>query len=134
MLDKAPYTDDNLKIQGSNDGGASFSDLYSYTDEIHEGWNAINWREAPKVYSTIRFQGAVAGSCRIGEIRLLGVEVLDNASSSASCTAKLNFDGVVTDLSDVMYTDAATPSLTAVSGVMPRYGSVLGGEQVTFTG
>lgn len=134
MLDKAPYTDDNLKIQGSNDGGASFSDLYSYTDEIHEGWNSNDFRQSPLVYSTIRLQGAVSGSCRLGEVRLIGVEVLNDSNTSSSCTAKLTIDGVETDLTDVTYSGAITPALTAVSGVMPRYGSVLGNEQVTFSG
>ena len=134
LLDKEPFTNGNLKIQGSNDDGATFTDIHDFGDEIHEGWNAIDWRAAPQVYSIIRFQGAVSGSCRIGEIRLIGVEVLNDSNSSASCTAKLTIDGSVTDLSEVTYSDAATPSLTAISGVAPRYGSVLGGEQVTFSG
>jgi len=48
--------------------------------------------------------------------------------------AKVTVDGNTTELTDVTYDEAETPSLTAISGVMPRYGSVLGGEQVTFTG
>jgi hypothetical protein len=81
LLDKAPYTDDNLRIQGSNDGGSTFTDLHSYSDEIHEGWNSVDWRSSPQVFSTIRLQGAVSGSCRLGEVRLIGVEVLANSNS-----------------------------------------------------
>ena len=54
LLDKAPYTGGNLIIQGSNDGGSSFMDLYSYDEEIHEGWNAVNFKDSPLTYSTIR--------------------------------------------------------------------------------
>ena len=133
LHDKAPYTADNLKIQGSNDAGSTFTDLYSYDDTIHEGWNSIDWRASPEVYSTIRFQGAASGSCRLGEVRLIGVHVLDDMNTSATCTAELTIEGSVTVLTAVTYDGATTPSLT-VSGVMPRYGSVLGAEQVTFTG
>lgn len=133
LLDKAPYTDDNLKVQGSNDG-ATFTDIHSYDDSIHEGWNSVDWISSPQVFSTIRLQGAVSGSCRIGEVRLIGVEVLDDSNSSSTCMAKLTIDGQVTDLTNVSYDGAITPSLTATSGVSPRYGSVLGGEQVTFSG
>lgn len=65
LLDKEPYTDGNLKIQGSNEAGA-FTDLHSYGDEIHEGWNTVDWRASPHVFRTIRLQGAVKGSCRLG--------------------------------------------------------------------
>lgn len=70
----------------------------------------------------------------MGEVRLIGVEVLNDSATSSSCTAKITIDGAMTDLSTVTYNGAVTPELTEVSGVMPRYGSVLGGEQVTFSG
>ena len=134
LLDKSPYTGGNLKIQGSNNGGASFTDIYSYDELIHEGWNTFDSRASPQVFSTIRLQGAVAGSCRLGQVKLIGVEVLNNSNTSASCTAKLTIDGSTTTLTDVTYSGAITPSLTEVTGIMPRYGSVLGGESVTFSG
>jgi|Transcript_33607 hypothetical protein len=40
-------------------------------------------------------------------------------------------DGVATDLSPVTFKDAKTPKLTAMS---TRFGSVLGGESIIFTG
>jgi len=134
LNNKAPYTADNLKIQGSNDAGSTFTDLYSYDETIHEGWNSVDWRASPEVYSTIRFQGAASGSCRLGEVRLIGVHVLDDMNTSATCTAELTIEGTVNVLTAVTYSDAGTPSLNEGSGVMPRYGSVLGGETVTFTG
>ena len=109
LLDKSPYTGGNLKIQGSNNGGASFTDIYSYDELIHEGWNTFDSRASPQVFSTIRLQGAVAGSCRLGEVKLIGVEVLNNSNTSASCTAKLTIDGSTTDLTDVTYNGAITP-------------------------
>jgi len=56
LLDKAPYTEGNLILQGSNDAGTTFTDIYAYTDDIHEGWNSVEWRSTamPQVYSTIR--------------------------------------------------------------------------------
>jgi len=40
-------------------------------------------------------------------------------------------DGAATDLSPVTYDAAKTPVLTSMSS---RFGSVLGGESITFTG
>ena len=45
LISKEAYTDGNLKIQGSY--GSTFTDLYSYGDEIHEGWNTVDWRSSP---------------------------------------------------------------------------------------
>ena len=66
LLDKSPYASGNLKIQGSNNGGASFTDIYSYDELIHEGWNTFDSRASSQIFSKIRLQGAVAGSCRLG--------------------------------------------------------------------
>ena len=135
LLDKAPYTDGNLILQGSNDSGATFTDIHSYDDSIHEGMNSVDWK-APfvaQVYKVIRLQGAIDGSCRIGEVKLIGVEVMDDNNASISCDAEANIDGVVSALISVTYNDAKTPSLSKM-GVNPRFGSVLGGETLTLTG
>lgn len=92
LLDKAPYVGGNLKLQGSNDG-TSFVDIHAYDESIHEGWNTLDWRAAPQVFRTIRLQGAVAGSCRLGEVTLIGVEVLNNSNTAVTCIAKLSIDG-----------------------------------------
>jgi len=47
LLDKSPYTDGNLVLQGSNDSGASFTDIHAYDDDIHEGWNTLDYRSSP---------------------------------------------------------------------------------------
>ena len=134
LIDKAPYTNGNLLLQGSNDAGVSFTTIHSYDDEIHEGWNTLDYRSSPQIYSTIRLQGAVAGSCRLGEVSLFGVEVLNDSNPSSTCTAEITIDGSTSSLTDVTYSGAITPSLTEKTGVMPRFGSVLGSESVTFTG
>lgn len=67
-------------------------------------------------------------------MRLIGVHVLSDENSSASCTAKLTIDDNVTDLTEVIYDGDSTPYLTEKSGVSPRFGSVLGEEEVIFTG
>ena len=135
LLDKTPYTDGNLVLQGSNDGGVTFTDIHSYDDSIHEGMNSVDWK-APvvsQVYKVIRLQGAIDGSCRIGEVKLIGVEVMDDNNASISCDAEANIDGVVSSLNSVTYSDAKTPFLGKM-GVNPRFGSVLGGETLTLTG
>lgn len=54
LNDKAPFTDGNLILQGSNDG-STFVDIYSYDGMIHEGWNSVDWRDSsPQVYKTVR--------------------------------------------------------------------------------
>lgn len=113
LTNKTPYINGNLILQGSTDG-ASFSDIYSYDESIHEGWNSVDWRSSsPQVFKTIRLQGAVSGSCRLGEVKLIGVEVLDDSNTSTSCTAKLTLDGASQDLTAVTYSDANTSSLDA---------------------
>lgn len=136
LIDKTPYIDGALVFEGSNDGGATWTQIYAYTEEIHEGWNSVDWRspDSPQVYKQVRFLGAASGSCRLGEVKLVGVEVLDDSNMSTSCMSSVTINGVSTDLTLVNYDAAKTPSLTAKSGVSPRYGSVLGGETLTLSG
>ena len=100
-------------------------------DTINEGWNYYEWEtsaEYPK-YRYYRFSstGNKANSCAINEIKLHGVEAMDDESATYECTAKLvineqeqsTFDATVT------YDEAYTPELDAIS---PRYGTVEGGD------
>ena len=129
LIDKNPF-DGNLKFQGSDDG-VTFDDLWLIDAGVHEGWNTKDFDEEQPSYNIYRFQGAIAGSCRIGEVKLHGVESIDNDDESFTCTPKLNVDGVVTELNPVTYDTAFTPVLTSVSN---RFASVLGGEQIEFYG
>lgn len=82
-------------------------------------------------YNIYRFQGTKKGSCRIGEIRLNGSESIADNNPTYSCTPKLIIDGVSSNLSAITFKNTKTPKLTAMS---TRFGSVIGGESVTFTG
>ena len=129
LLDKSPFSD-NLVFQGSDDG-VTFTDLWAIDKSVHEGWNSHDFEEEQPSYNIYRFQGSVSGSCRIGEVKLHGIESIDNDETSYSCTPKLIIDEAVTELNPVTFDAAYTPVLT---GMSTRFGSVLGGEQVTFEG
>lgn len=69
----------------------------------------------------------------VGEISLRGYEVIDSTASSYSCQASLVINGALqTPLTNsITYQNTLTPLLTSIS---PRFGSVVGGEVVTFNG
>lgn len=136
MTDKTPYID-SLSFQGSNDNFATFTSLHTFSEELHEGWNYIDYREESDVkpaYNSYRFYGEKAGACRVTEYKLHGVEAMNDDSDSITCNPKV-FIGT-TELTSTMnneikYSAIMTPKLTKIS---PRYGSVLGGTTVTLTG
>lgn len=77
--------------------------------------------------------GVKSGPCKIHEITLKGIEVIENTESTYSCNPEIILEGeepVVFD-NAVVFDGALTPLLTSIE---PRFGSVLGGEIVTFTG
>ena len=130
LIDKSPF-DGNFKFQGSDDG-VTFDDLWLINKSVHEGWNSLDFEEDSRPsYNIYRFQGATAGSCRVGEVRLHGVESIDSDADSHQCTPKLHLDGEITELNPVTFDAATTPVLTGMSN---RFGSVLGGEEIVFYG
>jgi hypothetical protein len=82
-------------------------------------------------YNQYRYWGKVAGSCRVGEFRLTGVDVIANNDPTYTCTPDLVIAGVKTPLTAVTFDGAKTSTLTSIS---PRFGTVTGGTTVTFTG
>lgn len=40
VQDKSPYVDGNAKIQGSNDGGSTWTDILVLDQNVHCGWNS----------------------------------------------------------------------------------------------
>jgi hypothetical protein len=61
LTDKTPYVD-NLEFHGSNDNWATHEVLHIYSDEIHEGWNYIDYRDDgvdKPAFNSFRFQGKV---------------------------------------------------------------------------
>lgn len=137
LTDKTPYVN-NLEFHGSNDNWATHTLLHTYSDEIHEGWNYISYRDdgvSKPSYNSYRFQGKVQGSCKITEFKLHGVQAIADENASYSCTPKI-FIGTTelstsVALNPVSYAATKTPKLTAIN---PRFGSVLGSTTVTLTG
>jgi hypothetical protein len=57
LTDKTPYVN-NLEFHGSDDNWATFTLLHTYSDEIHEGWNYIDYRDdgvSKPSYNSYRF-------------------------------------------------------------------------------
>jgi hypothetical protein len=131
FTDKSVYSE-NLVFEGSDDG-VSWTTIIQYDENIHEGWNSNVYRDSasPPDYPYLRFVGSAKNSCKIGEIKIIGVEVINNDSSSINCTPVLTINGVESSLTSVTYSNSQTPLLTSI---YPRYGSEYGGTSVTFTG
>jgi hypothetical protein len=83
LTDKTPYVN-NLVFQGSDDDFSTTTDLYTFGEEIHEGWNYIDYRDDgvnKPAYNAYRFYGSVYGSCKVTEFRLHGVQAISNSAS-----------------------------------------------------
>jgi len=136
LIDKSQYVN-KLMFQGSNDNFATYTVLTMFGEELHEGWNYLNYREESikPSYNAYRFVGNDTGACKITEFRLHGVEAIASSDSTYSCTPKIYIGETelttATALNSITYDNAMTPLLTAIS---PRYGSVLGSTTVTLTG
>lgn len=101
-------------------------------ENVHAGWNYHKWDEGEEPrYRYYRFFGTQRKGCVMNEIAFTGVETIDSNDETFTCPAKLVLGESVTDLNTVEYQGALTPALTAVS---PRYGTVVGGTEITFTG
>jgi len=137
LTDKSRYVN-KLQFQGSNDDWATHTLLHMFGEEIHEGWNYLNYRDDgvnKHSYNSYRFVGNETNSCAITEFRLHGVEAVASESSTHACTPKIYIGSeqlaTTTVLNDITYDNSLTPKLTAIS---PRHGSVLGSTTVTLTG
>jgi hypothetical protein len=100
---------------------------------VHEGWNYHKWSELanqPK-NKAFRFKGSGPGSCIMREIKFAGVKSIDSNANAHKCPTKLFLDDVSQDVNEVEYKGQLTPTLDEVT---PRFGTVKGGTQVTFTG
>jgi len=130
--EKTKYVD-KTKFQGSIDG-KTFTDIFTFDENIHSGWNYREYNTSatqPK-YRFYRFYSDSKYACEISEAELTGVESIDSSTDTHECTPKLHFDGSVKELTNkVKYSSSITPMLSAIS---PRYGTVVGGDDVTFTG
>lgn len=125
---------DNLVLQGSNDAFSSeVVDILTVSEEIHEGWNMYDLSATAPTYSSYRYYNAASNCNKIGEIQFIGHEVLNSVLDAEDCATEVVLeDASVTALDNtVQYQTALTPTLTSVA---PRFGSVVGGDAVTFTG
>ena len=75
--------------------------------------------------------GAVAGSCRVGELKFFGTVSKNDSTTSTTCTPSLKNGATLTDLAPVTYTADLTPTITSI---VPRYGKVTGNERITING
>lgn len=100
---------------------------------MHEGWNTYDFETNKPSYNIYRFQGTQSGSCRIGEVKLDGIESINSDATSYSCTPKLYLAGTdsAVTLNSVTFSSAQTPVMT---GMSTRFISVLGNESITITG
>jgi hypothetical protein len=133
VSDKTLFTD-KLTFQGSTDN-STWVDLFYADDNIHEGWNYHKWEtsdEYPK-YRFYRFYSSERLGCLMGELKMTGVETVDDSGETYTCPVHVEKDNVVIkELSEtVEYSGANTPLLTSM---YPRYGTVTGGTSVTFFG
>ena len=72
------------------------------------------------------------GTCTLSEVALTGVEVIDDSNPTYDCPAVLVMEGETDKtLSSIKYKGAMTPAINEIS---PRFGTVVGGDVVTFTG
>lgn len=120
-------------FQGSDDG-VTYTDLFTQGENVHEGWNYHTW-ETPAEYPRhrfFRFEGLKAKSCIINEIKFTGVETIPDENPDYTCDVKFVQNKVITPITNkVQYLGSATPLLTNIE---PRFGRVVGGTEVTFTG
>ena len=131
VFTKVTYSS-KLKFQGSSDNTV-WTTIFTVGDEIHEGWNYYDYAEGSELkYRYFRFYGTGSGSCNVGEFALMGVEAINDASTSYACSAIVTVGTTASTLTNkVTYTSTQTALLQSMS---PRYGSVVGGTSITFTG
>lgn len=73
----------------------------------------------------------MSGSCRIGQVKVIGKEVVDDNNPSFVCPVELTLHGNKYTTGQVTYESTMTPLLDSIT---PRFGSVLGSETITFDG
>jgi hypothetical protein len=125
---------DEVVFQGSNDN-STWTDIFTMDGSVHDGWNYKVWTDSedyPK-FRFYKFTGTYSGSCRLTEVKLQGLETVDNDSENRMCSAYfIDHEGIETNLANpVTYESDLTPLLESIE---PRFGSVLGGDSITFSG
>ena len=139
---------DQLFIEASNDNFVNADNiqlLATVSDEVHEGWNYYDLSELEThdyMYFRIRSNATEGNFCdSIGEIHYMGYEVINDENTSHDCAIEhvalsTDSEGVVTETkTDLSATVSYQVDLTpVVDDVLPRWGAVSGGTQITFEG
>jgi hypothetical protein len=87
-----------LKFQGSSDN-ITYTTLFTVGDEIHEGWNYYDYASGSELkYRYFRVYGSNAGSCNVGEFALMGVEAINDDTSSYACSANITLGNTTSTL------------------------------------
>ena len=87
LLDKKPYVN-KLAFQGSNDNWSTWEELHLFGEEIHEGWNYIDYRDdgvEKPAFNSYRFFGSGVGACKVTEFKLHGVQAIADESATHEC-------------------------------------------------
>jgi len=87
---------DKLKFQASSDN-TTWVDLFTADENVHEGWNYHKWENAndkPK-YRFYRLYSANRDGCLVGELKMQGVETVDNSGNTLSCPIAVEKDNTV---------------------------------------
>jgi hypothetical protein len=126
---------DQMTFQGSADN-TTWDDLFTVDENIHEGWNYHKWENASEYprYRFYRFHNPYeASGCLLNEIKMTGVETVDDENDFYTCPVALESYGeIIHEFEDeVTYLDELTPLL---ENIEPRFGPVTGGTNVTFYG
>lgn len=83
-----------FKLQGSNDGGSTWTDLWTADSSIREGWNSFTWEDDLRpVYNKYRWRGNDANACKVQEVEMIGVVAIDDENSQITCDVELVVDG-----------------------------------------
>jgi len=95
ISDKSIYVD-KLTFQGSSDN-TTWTDLFQPDDNVHEGWNYHKWESSTDYprYRFYRFYNNERKGCLLTEIKMTGVETVDNADASYSCPVALEMNDAV---------------------------------------
>merc|ERR1712060_695846 len=129
---------DQIFIEGSNNDFAGSEDIVRLaviSEEVHEGWNQYPLETAAKFNS---YRIYANKSCNlIDEIRFFGYEVIDNDDDQYSCPIQVIQIGENSEETEIETGEAITYEVSAtpvIDDISPRWGSVTGGTQITFTG
>ena len=140
----------NLVFQGSNYPfwtNLEIVDILTIGEEIHEGWNdyslAVEQEDgeiiAPR-FAYYRLYNPVLDGCdSVGEVMMIGIQVITSTDPAVGCKAEIVQPEDFACLEEVLWSGeqwivydlTVTPYIESIS---PRWGTVEGGTEVTFSG